>query len=451
MKDLNLILREIVQNCIRKLAQLLLKILLHIIPNGYCRYRLFHSSCMNSDEDGAQIEKNTAIERQKEIQYLRIILPSELYSLSENAPPPYEYDIFVLPIIDWHFRFQRPQQIARAMAKHGHRIFYVDTTFADQLGARQIEENIYGITLPGPKELNIYTSTLEKGQIEIWNEAIKELAQQFGIDKTILLVDLPFWGPLALSLRERFGWKIVYDCMDRHKGFTTNSREMVAQEENLSRKSDLILVSSLPILDDQRKFNNNVIYLPNAADFSHFYKSSGAVPEELEGIHHPIFGYYGAISDWFDTETVGWLAKKRPDWEFVLIGSTYGGDLRPFKALSNIHLLGEKNYQKIPDYLHQFDVCLIPFKKTPLTEATNPVKLFEYLSAGKSVVATNLEELKNYSDYIYLVNKPEDWITAMESALNESDQVMINERIRFAQQNTWETRITVIENIFKYN
>ena len=49
--------------------------------------------------------------------------------------------------------------------------------------------------------------------------------------------------------------------------------------------------------------------------------------------------------------------------------------------------MGEKPYTELTYYLYSFDVCLIPFKVLDLTNATNPVKLYEYLCAGKPVVA----------------------------------------------------------------
>lgn len=65
-----------------------------------------------------------------------------------------------------------------------------------------------------------------------------------------------------------------------------------------------------------------------------------------------------------------------------------------FQKFDNIKLLGEKPYKELPKYLADFDVCLIPFDtSTDLIKATNPVKFYEYLSAGKKIVATEIPEL----------------------------------------------------------
>ncbi|MBV9085419.1 MAG: glycosyltransferase [Acidobacteriaceae bacterium] len=162
---------------------------------------------------------------------------------------------------------------------------------------------------------------------------------------------------------------------------------------------------------------------------------------------HPVIGYYGAISDWFDSGLVGWLARARPDWEFVLIGSTFGCDLRPLRDVTNVHLLGEKAYTELPGYLRKFDVAIIPFKKLPLTEATNPVKLFEYATAGKPIVATDLTEIRHYDDYVTLATNEKTWLAAVERALDpmtESDRIKL---VDFGRRNCWEDRLAQIEGL----
>ena len=50
--------------------------------------------------------------------------------------------------------------------------------------------------------------------------------------------------------------------------------------------------------------------VPNATEFQHFRFSSNATPAELANVQHPIVGYYGAISEWFDTSLVAFLARR---------------------------------------------------------------------------------------------------------------------------------------------
>ena len=87
-----------------------------------------------------------------------------------------------------------------------------------------------------------------------------------------------------------------------------------------------------------------------------------------------------------------------------------------------MHLLGEQPYDVLPSYLHQFDVAIIPFKLTELTQNVNPVKLYEYLSAGVPVVASPMSELLGLGDLVYLAGDPSEFVGQVERALREDDE-----------------------------
>ena len=152
--------------------------------------------------------------------------------------------------------------------------------------------------------------------------------------------------------------------------------------------------------------------LKNAADFDHF-----ASIEPRESNAHPVrLGYYGAISYWFDAGLVAECAKAHPEWEFELVGSTFQADLSKLAQFDNVTMFGEQDYDQLLDHLRGWDVALIPFKDVPLTRATNPVKAYEYLSAGKPVVATRLPELEPFSEWIGLASTAREFVHAVEEA-----------------------------------
>src|SRR5207244_6589271 len=176
--------------------------------------------------------------------------------------------------------------------------------------------------------------------------------------------------------------------MDDHAGFSTNHALMVEEERALLAGADLVVASSAPLEADSRRANRNVLLLRNACDYDHFAKV-GPRPRGPR----PVVGYYGAIGDWVDADLVADLAERRPDWDFVLVGSTFTADVRRLSRLPNVMLAGEKPYAEVPDWLAKFDVTILPFKRVPLTEATNPVKAYEILAAGKPLVSVPLPEM----------------------------------------------------------
>ncbi|MBT7192175.1 MAG: glycosyltransferase [Anaerolineae bacterium] len=350
-------------------------------------------------------------------------------------------DIICFSIIEWQFRFQRPQQLVSQFAEEGHSCFYVKTTFHQNevsLKQNRISESIINIQLPGPTGLNIYTDELTPEIIEKMIAAMELLYHRENLSMPICLVHLPFWTPLVLELKKRWGCKIIYDCMDEHAGFSTNSDAMLHQEEVLLRNADLVLATSQILYQKCSEITKQVMLLPNAVDFEHFNHSGTENP--ISDFRNPIIGYIGAISDWFDSQMVAFAASSHPEWQFVLIGDTYGADLVPFQGLKNVHLLGEKAYANIPPYLSAFDVACIPFKRTSLTLATNPVKFYEYLSAGKPIVSVDLPELEPFKEYYYPVRSASEFVSQIEVALNEQSPEIAERRVQLAHKNTWNHR-----------
>ncbi|GAW29465.1 glycosyltransferase [Carboxydocella sp. ULO1] len=370
--------------------------------------------------------------------------------LENNPYHIWKYDILCFPIIDWGFRYQRPQQLMTHFADKGYRIFYFTTTFnlakekdEPKLEIREIRNNVWEVKLSLVRNLNIYKDSIDDINLNMLKKSIFELRKRFGILMACSIVDLPFWGKLAFSLKEEFGWKVIYDCMDQHSGFSTNDDIMLRTERELTQKADLVITTSKKLFNDKRTENRHTILIPNAGDFKHFSNPPDTQkPDYLSG---PVVGYYGAISDWFDVEIIRYSATKHLDWNFLLIGSTFGADIEPLKGLKNVFLLGEKPYAELPMYLSWFDVATIPFKINELTLATNPVKFFEYIAMGKPVVSIKLPELEPYAELVYLADNKEEFDKMLELAIKEKDIVIKEKRISLAKENTWEKRCELME------
>ena len=69
--------------------------------------------------------------------------------------------------------------------------------------------------------------------------------ERFALGRAALLVESPFWAPLAAALKARFGWRVVYDCLDAHEAFATNRPAALADaERDLVRGADLVVATS---------------------------------------------------------------------------------------------------------------------------------------------------------------------------------------------------------------
>jgi glycosyltransferase involved in cell wall biosynthesis len=244
---------------------------------------------------------------------------------------------------------------------------------------------------------------------------------------------------MAEALRERFGWPVVYDCMDDHSGFWDNGPEVLRTERRLIAAADLVVASSRRLFEGIRARSRSAILVRNACDFEHFHGVAGR-PRSRTG--RPMIGYYGAIAEWFDGRLVARLAALRPEWRFELIGSTLGGDVGRLQDRPNVRLLGECPYDELPGRLDGWDAFIIPFRRLSLTEATNPVKVYEMLATGRPVVAVGLPELVPIArkGLIRLAATAAQFAAEIEDAMIDDAPELEDARRAFARRNTWSAR-----------
>nr|MCH9654413.1 glycosyltransferase [Planctomycetota bacterium] len=355
------------------------------------------------------------------------------------------YDVIVFPVIDWDFRFQRPQHLATQLAQNGHRVFYFSTVFADGdpdvTLLKQIDERIFlcQFNLSYSQHCSIYEQAATKTQEAMLIEALDNFIKDSEIKELVSIVDHPFWSPVTLALS---GSMVIYDCMDDHSGFNNTASEILQVEAELLKNADLVITTSAALSDKVEETRKNTL-IRNAADSNWFSQPPENVAYQSD---KPVIGYFGAISEWFDIELVIKAAQAYPEYDFVLIGSTYLCDTAKAKTVPNIHFIGEVPYADLKGYLYAFDVCLIPFKLTDLIYYTNPVKLYEYLAAGKPVVATAMPELLLVKEHVFVAQDTASFISKIQQALESKDDVSgIKSRQEFALKNQWSNRVEKLE------
>lgn len=372
------------------------------------------------------------------------IIPSDIKTEWENNNSN-KADIINFSVISWDLRYQRPQQISHELAKNGHRVFYIEHEFLSHpnpnskfapIQVIKKNKNIYQIIISASRELFIYQEKPSSSDQKIIIASIKNLIKQAHITNPIGKIDHPFWGFIVDNLSIPF----IYDCMDNHSGFKDSAKNIDTIEKELVNKSNKVIVTS-KFLENKINQPQKTILVPNGVDFVHFNSPQKTIPEDIKNIKHPIIGYYGAISHWLDLKAIEDSLSKHPDKSFVFIGKIENQEITKLKY-KNLFLLGEKPYSEIPKYLNQFDVALIPFLLTPLIKATNPVKIYEYFSAGKKVVSTKLPELIPFSDNIFF-SSSNNFSDKISLALKSPDKA--SSKITIAKNSTWTQRTDLIE------
>jgi glycosyltransferase involved in cell wall biosynthesis len=152
-----------------------------------------------------------------------------------------------------------------------------------------------------------------------------------------------------------------------------------------------------------------------------------------------------------DFELIASVARRRPDWQWVLVGQVGEGQPQTPTGmfnLPNVHLLGPKSYAQLPDYLRGFDVATIPARANPYTESMFPMKFFEYLAAGCSVVASNVPALDEFSHACDLVKGSEQFVAAIQRVLDGNGPDLAA-RDALARRYTWKWRATQMRKLIE--
>jgi glycosyltransferase involved in cell wall biosynthesis len=372
-----------------------------------------------------------------------------------KIPDPSNYGVVILPILDFERRFQRPQQIAVQFARAGHRVFWISPSrflpdsSSDAYEAVRLRENLWEIDLRGGP-FDLYRGTLDSRTAGALLDSLRCLYAELALDGSCVIVQFPSWRQVGIGLRERFGCKLIYDCMDDWPSWQSAPRPgafSLAEEARLVRESDIVIVTARELRDRFAKQGVASELIPNAADFDTFANAPSSAP--IEGIPQPIIGFYGAVAEWFDVDLMAEVAQLRPQYSFVLIGPVSVRNTGGLKSRSNVYLLGEKPYRELPGYLRQFAACLLPFRISKLTRSVDPVKVYEYLSQGKPVVSTPLPDLAAISDLLYFAKEPEEFARQIDRALAERDESLRIKRVSFASRNTWVSRIEAFDRAIR--
>ncbi len=355
------------------------------------------------------------------------------------------FDVVVFPVINWHFRFQRPQQLAAELGRLGSRVFYLTIEFVDPAEGRPYlfwespSSNVFLISLSCPlPHPSVYKQIPSPEQILALRESLDRLRRECGLRTVVSIIDLPFWREAVCGWQGNF---TVYDCMDYHPGFLNNEKAMLDQEDHLIREADLVITTSAGLREVVAKLRASEL-VRNACDVEHFAVRPAEIVRFAPG---PVIGYFGAISHWYDMPLVAHCARRNPGWTFVLIGSTHGCETAAVEGLPNVLMTGEVPYQELPRYVHGFDVCMIPFQLTELILYTNPVKMYEYLAAGKPFVGTAMPEValvaQSEPGLVHIGADPVSFERALGAALDEiGDAALAARRCAWARKQTWANR-----------
>ncbi|HYJ45257.1 MAG TPA: glycosyltransferase family 1 protein [Pyrinomonadaceae bacterium] len=356
-----------------------------------------------------------------------------------NSETTSEVDLVCLSHLRWDFVYQRPQHLLSRFAKERRVFFFEEPVLTEGRMRLEVSERDCGVRVVVPH------LPAELDGAEAREAVLKGMIDRLFAEHKINEHVLWYYTPMALGWSEHLKpAAVVYDCMDELSAFKGAPASLKERETELFKRADLVFTGGQSLYEAKRHLHKNIYPFPSSIDAQHFAQARRPAedPADQAGLAHPRLGFFGVIDERMDIALLDAVAEARPDWHLVMVGPVVKIDEADLPRRPNIHYLGGKSYQELPAYLAGWDVALLPFALNESTRFISPTKTPEYLAAGRPVVSTSIRDVvRPYGELglVHIADTPEEFITAIEAALNEADS---DTRIRsvdtFLSQISWD-------------
>ncbi len=287
-----------------------------------------------------------------------------------------------------------------------------------------------------PLVLPFYGSSLVRAFNQIFLTAQIRLAMfMVGIRQPILWIAIPS----AVDISRRLNAKLLlYQVSDKYDANEDSalSRDVIRSMDNRLKEMAAVVMYSGRKLFEESDLPNRY-FLEQAVDYDHFASLEKAIPIDIPALSHPVLGYMGWMDFVMDVALIERVAKRRPDWHWMLIGNR--SNLVQVNE-PNVHFLGPKPYADLPGYLRHVDVFVLPWNlDSAFTAYGSAIKVREYMATGKPTVIARLYEYEK-TPGLRFYRTADEFIAAVEDALNNDGAADARLRQSLVRTCTWDVR-----------
>src|SRR4051812_1820480 len=348
----------------------------------------------------------------------------------------------------WDFVFQRPQHLLSRAAKDGRVLYVEEPVFTGGPARMVVSTDTTGVLVAVP-HLPDGLSTAEQTS---WQSRLLERAIRRHVGAEFALW---YYTPMALAFTHRLdAAAVVYDCMDELSAFAGAPTELRARECELFARADVVFTGGQSLYEAKRASHPRVFAFPSSVDVAHFARARTVTREPVDqaALPHPRIGFFGVIDERMDYELLRGVAAARPDWHLVLVGPTAKVDPAALPRAANIHYLGAKSYEQLPEYIAGWDVAMLPFARNEATRFISPTKTPEYLAAGKPVVSTSIRDVvRPYGQQALarIADTVDEFVEAVEAALDEDAAERLRAADAFLTHTSWDGTWTQMRKLIE--
>lgn len=188
------------------------------------------------------------------------------------------------------------------------------------------------------------------------------------------------------------------------------------------------------VLDLHPSLRDRMLVAHDAADTIDY---TGIAPAKLRGSAADLqVGYVGHLYEGKGMELIAEIASRSATMNFHIVGGTSEDIDRwtaQLRGVDNVHFYGHVPHGQTPSYLAAFDVLLAPYQRRvtvlgngDISRWMSPLKIFEYMAAGKPIVCSDLPVLREVlqtGETAMLCNPDNaaEWISALEQLARDAE------------------------------
>jgi glycosyltransferase involved in cell wall biosynthesis len=241
----------------------------------------------------------------------------------------------------------------------------------------------------------------------------------------------------------------VFDAVDDwslHASYQKEADFLRKNYDRISQKADVIFTVSAGLAErfDPAKTR----WIPNGIDPAPFTKD-WPMPSDLAALPRPLIGYVGTVQERLDFALLKTVCRNHADKSFVFIGPVWKGVADQVASLStacpNVHFLGRRPYEQTPAYLQAMDIAIIPHRLDAFLSSTNPMKMYDYLAAGKPIVSTPGAGTEAFAQHIVIAKDAAEFSEAINRALAADSPAQHQARQSALSGHLWSDRLAAMQ------